>query len=163
VSRDSFLLRVRGTYKMLSVRKPAARERDQMYRVSMITLGLIAVALAACRAAPPLPRTELLEKLHQCHDTMTKERSENSPPSPCAKLDPSSLNGISRSELAAALGPPTLCLGLSEGGAPSGPDCPAQLNPKWSFHRIGGDGLELFCETDENQHCEVVRWIQSEY
>jgi len=148
---------------MLRVQELAARERDQMYRVSMITLGLIAVALAACRAAPPLPRTELLEKLHQCHDTMTKERSANAPPSPCAKLDPSSLNGISRSELAAALGPPTLCLGLSEGGAPSGPDCPAQLNPKWSFHRIGGDGLELFCETDENQHCEVVRWIQSEY
>jgi|SRR5579871_1415412 len=134
-----------------------------MNRVSTIALGLIAVALVGCRAAPPATRTELLEKLHQCHDTMAKEHPANVPVSPCAKLDPSSLNGISRSELAAALGPPSLCLGLSEGGAPSGADCPAQLNPKWSFHRIGGDGLELFCETDENQRCEVVRWIQSEY
>jgi hypothetical protein len=134
-----------------------------MTRVSIIALGLIAATLAACRAAPQPTRAELLQKLHECHETMAREQSAKMPVSPCAKLDPSPLNGISRSELAAALGPPTLCLGLSEGGAPSGPDCPAQLNPKWSFHRIGGDGLELFCETDENQRCEVVRWIQSEY
>lgn len=134
-----------------------------MIRVSTLALSLIAVALMACRAEPPPTRAVLLDKLHACHAALDKEQPPGKPASPCAKLDPSALNGISRKELAAALGPPTLCLGLSEGGSPPGPDCPPQLNPKWSFHRIGGDGLELFCETDEQQRCEVVRWIQAEY
>jgi hypothetical protein len=132
-----------------------------MIRVSTVALSLIAVVLIDCRAAPPPTRAELLQRLHQCRDVLISEQPTDRPDSRCAKLDPSGLNGISRNELAAALGPPTLCLGLSEGGSPSGPDCPPQLNPKWSFHRIGGAGLELFCETDEQQRCEVVRWLQS--
>jgi hypothetical protein len=134
-----------------------------MIRVSIFALGLIASVLAACRSAPPPTRAELLGKLHECRAAMDKEQPAGKQISPCAKLDPSTLNGIPRDELAAALGPPTLCLGLSEGARPTGADCPPQLDPKWSFHRIGGDGLELFCETDENHRCEVVRWIQAEY
>ena len=134
-----------------------------MIRVSIVALSLISVALMACRAAPAPTRTVLLERLHECQAALDKEQPTGKPISPCAKLDPSALNGISRKELAAALGPPTLCLGLSEGRTPSGPDCPPQLDPKWSFHRIGGDGLELFCETDEQQRCEVVRWIRAEF
>ena len=135
-----------------------------MIRLSTMALSLTAVALMACRAAPPPTRAVLLEKLHACQRTLAKEQPpRGKAPNLCAKLDPSGLNGISRKELAEALGPPTLCLGLSEGGAPSGPDCPPQLNPKWSFHRIGGDGLELFCETDQQQRCEVVRWIRTEF
>ena len=132
-----------------------------MIRVSTMALSLTVVALMACRAAPPTTRTAVLEELHRCQAALAKEQPQGKPPSPCAKLDPSALNGISRKELAAALGPPTLCLVLSEGGTPSGPDCPPQLNPKWSFHRIGGEGLELFCETDQQQRCEVVRWIRA--
>jgi hypothetical protein len=134
-----------------------------MIRVCTMALSLVAVALIACRAAPPPTRAELLEKLHQCRDAMSKGQPTDRTDSRCAKLDPSGLNGISRNDLAAALGPPTLCIGLSEGGSPSGPDCPPQLNPKWSFYRIGGAGLELFCETDEQQRCEVVRWLRSAY
>jgi hypothetical protein len=134
-----------------------------MVRVSTLAMSLTALALLACRAEPPPTRAVLLQRLHECREVAARAQPAPSPASPCAKLDPSVLNGISRSELAASLGPPTLCLGLSEGAAPAGADCPPQLNPKWSFHRIGGDGLELFCETDEQQRCEVVRWIRSEY
>ena len=134
-----------------------------MIRVSSIALGILAVVLVACRAASPPPtRAELLEKLHQCRVELTQERSTGRSMSSCAKLDPSPLNGISRNELAAALGPPSFCVGLSEGGPPRGSDCPPELNPRWSFHLIGGGGLELFCATDEKQRCETLRWIDFE-
>jgi hypothetical protein len=132
-----------------------------MIRVYLLAPYLIAATLVACRAAPPPTRAELLQRLHQCRDELSKERPSGRFVSPCAKLDPSSLNGISRTELAASLGPPTFCLGLSAGGPPHGPDCPPQFDPRWSFHLIGGDGPELFCETDEKQRCEEVSWIRS--
>jgi hypothetical protein len=133
-----------------------------MIRVSSLVLSFIVTALVACRDAPPQNRAELLEKLHQCRVELTKEQPTGRFVSPCAKLDPSPLNGISRNELAAALGPPTSCMGLSEAGSPNGPDCPPQLDPKWSFHLIGGYGPELSCDTDEKQRCEAVRWIHSD-
>jgi hypothetical protein len=134
-----------------------------MIRVSSIALSLIAMMLVACRAAPPPPtRAELLEKLHQCQAELTQKRPTDRSMSSCAKLDPSPLNGISRNELAAALGPPTFCVGLSEVGPPRGSDCPRELNPRWSFHLIGSDGPELFCATDEKQRCENLRWIDFE-
>jgi hypothetical protein len=133
-----------------------------MIRVFSLVLSLIVTALVACRDAPPQNRTELLEKLHQCRAELPKEHPTGQFVSPCVKLDPSPLNGISRNELAAALGPPTSCIGLSEAGSPNGLDCPPQLDPKWSFHQIGRYGPELSCDTDEKQRCEAVRWIHSE-
>ena len=134
-----------------------------MIRVSSIALSLIAMMLVACRAAPPPPtRAELLENLHQCQVELTQKRPTDRSMSSCVKLDPSPLNGISRNELAAALGPPTFCVGLSEGGPPRGSDCPLELNPRWSFHLIGSGGPELFCATDEKQRCENLRWIDFE-
>jgi hypothetical protein len=133
-----------------------------MLRASSIALILMAGALVACQTAPPPTRAELLEKLRQCHDELHKEQPAEQPLARCAKLDPSPLNGISRTQLAAALGPPTFCTGLSEGGPPRGPDCPPQLDPRWSFHLIGQDGSELHCETDEKQRCEVVIWTRSD-
>jgi hypothetical protein len=132
-----------------------------MIRVFSMALSLTVAALVACRATPPPTRAELLEKLHQCRDELTKGRPTGRIP-PCVKLDLSPLNGISSRELATVLGPPTFCTGLSEGGSPRGLDCPPQLYPKWSFHLIGRDGPELYCETDEKQRCEVLGWIQSE-
>jgi hypothetical protein len=126
-----------------------------------MALCLMAATLVACRAAPPPPtRSELLEKLHHCHDELTQGQPAGGVVSACAKLDLSPLNGISRHELAASLGPPTFCVGLSESAPPGGPDCPPQLEPKWSFHSIGGDGLDLYCQTDQTQHCEALRWIR---
>jgi len=133
-----------------------------MIRVSTMAVSLMVTALVGCRATPPPTRAELLEKLHQCRDELNKERATGQPGSHCARLDPSPLNGISRGELAAALGPPTFCTGLSEVSAPTGPDCPPQLDPSWSFHLIGGTGPELHCETDQKQRCEVILWIRSE-
>lgn len=128
-----------------------------MIRVFSMAVSLMAL-LAACRTVPPPTRAQLLDKLHQCHDELTKERP-NGPSSSCTKLDLSALNGISRTDLVSVLGPPSFCLGLSEGAPPRGPDCPSQLDPKWSFHRMGETGPELSCVTDEGQHCEVLRWI----
>jgi hypothetical protein len=133
-----------------------------MLRGSSIALSLFAAALVACRTTPPPTRAELLAKLHQCRDDLAKERPAGRFVSPCAKLDPSPLYGITRTELAAALGPPTFCVGLSVGGPPRGPDCPPQMDPRWSFYPIGGGGASLFCETDEKQRCEDVSWISSE-
>lgn len=134
-----------------------------MIRVSLMALSLMAVTLVACRAAPPPPtRSELLEKLHRCHDELTQGRPTGRLVSSCAKLDLSPLNGISRHELAASLGPPAFCTGLSEGTSPGGPDCPPELEPRWSFHSLGGDGLDLYCQTDNKQRCEALRWIRSE-
>lgn len=131
-----------------------------MIRVSLLALSLMAAALAACRSAPPPPtRAELLEKLQRCHDELTQQSPKGRLVSACMKLDLSPLNGITRHELAATLGPPTFCLGLSEGGAPRGPDCPPLLEPRWSFHSLGGDGPDLYCQTDEKQRCEALRWV----
>jgi hypothetical protein len=132
-----------------------------MIRVAAMALSLVVMALVACRAPPPT-RAELLQRLQKCRDELPKVQPTERFVSPCAKLDPLPLNGISRSELATVLGPPTFCTGLSEGGVPQGADCPPQLNPKWSFHLTGGVGPELACETDDRQRCEVVRWISSE-
>lgn len=131
-----------------------------MSRVSSIALSLIMLLLVACHAAPPPPtRAELLENLRQCRVELTQEPPAGRSRSSCATHDLSPLNGIARHELAAALGPPTFCVGLSEGGPPRGPDCPPELNPRWSFHPIGGGGPELFCATDQRQRCEFLRWI----
>lgn len=133
-----------------------------MLRVLSMTLSLMAAALVACRAAPPPTRAELLHELHQCRDQIIEGNPTGKFVATCTKPDPSPLNGISRNELAAALGPPSFCTGLSEGGPPRGADCPPQLDPRWSFHVIGVNGADLSCETDEKQRCEVVRWIRSD-
>lgn len=133
-----------------------------MLRVSTMAVSLVVVALVGCRAAPSPTRTELLEKLRECREELNKERPTGQSVSRCARLDPSPLNGISRAEVAAVLGPPSFCTGLSEAAAPHGPDCPPQLDPTWSYHLIGSAGPELHCETDQKQRCEVVLWIRSE-
>lgn len=132
-----------------------------MIRLYSAALSVVAAALVACRAAPPT-RAELLEKLHQCRDELSKGRSTGSFVSPCTTLDLSPLDGILRSELVATLGQPTFCMGMTEGGFPRGPDCPPQFDPKWSFYQGGTAGPELACATDERQHCELVRWLHSE-
>jgi len=135
-----------------------------MNPLQLVALGLVAAALVACRATPPPSRAELLQKLHQCREELGKGGVTGSFVSPCTKLDLSPLNGVPRSELVTALGPPTFCMGLTEGGVPSGADCPPQLDPKWSFYPSGraGAGSELACETDEKQRCELVRWLRLE-
>src|ERR1700733_632138 len=143
---------------MLSAHERLPPPGVAMIRLFSVTLSLMAATLVACRAAPAPPtRAELLEKLQQCRVEMSKERPTGRMPT-CAKIDPWPLNGISRAELRAALGSPTFCIGLSERGSPRGPDCPPEVDPGGSFLQIGGTGLELTCETDEKQRCEVLRW-----
>jgi hypothetical protein len=159
--RESFLLLASRACTMLNGWDDYWRA-GTMIRLYFAVLSFMAVTLVACRAAPPPTRTELLEKLHQCRDELTKGRSTGPFVSPCTKLDPSPLDGISRHELVTTLGPPTFCVGMTEGSLPSGADCPPQLDPKWSFYRGGIAGPELACSTDEQQRCELVRWLRSE-
>jgi hypothetical protein len=147
----------------LEVATPGSRPRAG---ASGLAAFVLLAALSACRSPPPT-RAELLDKLRHCHDTVTQEQAPAVFVSPCAKLDVTALNGISRSELAAALGRPTFCMGLSEGGVPKGLDCPPQWDPKWAFFRPPpsaglGSGPELACETDENQRCGFVHWLSSD-
>jgi hypothetical protein len=127
-------------------------------------LIVITALLGACRSPPPT-RAELLDKLRQCHDVVTQGKTPEWFISPCAKLDLTPLNGISRRELAATLGRPNFCMGLGEGGVPTASDCPPQWDPKWAFFRPPpsaglGSGPELTCETDETQHCGYVHWLR---
>jgi hypothetical protein len=145
-----------------SAPRTVTAQADTMIRLYLPALSLVAAALVACRSAPAPTRAELLEKLHQCRDELSKGRSTGAFVSPCTKLDPSPLDGISRHELVAALGPPSFCVGLTEGGFPSGQDCPPQWDPKWSFYLGGINGPELACVTDEQQRCELVRWLHSD-
>jgi hypothetical protein len=83
--------------------------------------------------------------------------------SPCILQDVSSLNGIARSRLIDALGPPRLCLDQTEINFPQKDDCPARQYPLWSFYRhpgtidIGG-GPQLVCVANEVMHCVTVEW-----
>jgi hypothetical protein len=130
-------------------------------RVLLLATLAITGTLVACRT-PPVSRPELLDKLTQCRNELSQGQSTGWFVSPCVKLDPAPLNGISRIELAAALGRPTFCTSLSEGVLPPGSDCPPQMDPKWAFFRGAGAGPELTCETDESQHCQLVRWLKPE-
>jgi hypothetical protein len=134
-----------------------------MIRLSSMAVCLAAAALVACRTPPPT-RAQLLEKLHQCRDELAtgKAKTPGWFVSPCTKLDLAPLSGVSRAELVSVLGQPTFCVGMGEGSYPGGPDCAPQLDPKWAFYKGGGSGPELTCETDEKQHCELVRWLRSD-
>jgi hypothetical protein len=133
-----------------------------MIRFGAVTLCLLAAGLVACRSTtPPLSRAEVLNALHQCLVTVSKQLPTDKLP-PCTKIDPAPLYGIPRAEIAAALGPPSFCMGLGARGFPTGPDCPSGLNPWWSFYPEGGSGQDLSCETNEKQRCGVLRWSRQQ-
>ena len=126
-----------------------------------------AVATSGCvtPVAKPDTRNELLQSLRACRDAIPKHVDQPFE-STCRTFDVSTLTGISRADLVVALGPPSFCVGLTEGGFPRGQDCPPHWNPEWSFYRLPanllGGGPELFCETTEDQHCGRVMWVRSQ-
>lgn len=107
---------------------------------------------------------ELLQTLRQClvEVPISGERGHDFV-SPCVGRDVSSLNGISRSRLVDALGPPRFCLSQTETNFPEKDACPSSQNPLWSFYRhadsidIGG-GPELVCMANKESHCATVEW-----
>jgi hypothetical protein len=108
---------------------------------------------------PPLPRKQLLHKLAECFKAIPHDR-ETMFDSPCVKLSLTSLNGIPRKQLIAALGPPTYCNG---DGVSDGRDCQPEFSPGWSFYNLGaivtGGGPELVCESSDGRSCTRVRWV----
>ena len=106
----------------------------------------------------------LLQNLRQCLVEVSISGEANKEfVSPCVGRDVSSLNGITRSRLTDALGPPRLCLDQTDINFPQKENCPANQYPLWSFYRhagsidIGG-GPQLVCVASEPTRCMTVEW-----
>jgi len=131
-----------------------------------------AIAVAALLVACSTPgnyrkdaaHQELLQTLREClvEIPISGEKSKDFV-SPCVGRDVSSLNGIARSRLIDALGPPRLCLSETEVNFPDKDDCPPDQHPLWSFYRHAdpvdmGGGPGLVCVTNKQRHCVTVEW-----
>ena len=106
---------------------------------------------------------ELLQTLLQCLVNVSVSATNKDFISPCISRDVSSLNGITRRRMIAALGPPQLCFDQTEINFPQKDDCPAKQYLLWSFyHHAGsidiGGGPQLVCATDTSTHCVTVKW-----
>jgi hypothetical protein len=131
----------------------------------------VAAFLAAC-STPGNYRNdaahkELLQTLRQClvEVPISGQRNQDFV-SPCVGRDVSSLNGISRSRLIDALGPPRFCTSQTETSFPVKDNCPADQSPLWSFYRFAdsvvmGGGPELVCVADKQTHCVTLEWRRS--
>src|SRR6185437_441019 len=107
-------------------------------RTGTHSFALVFSVLAGCHAPTPLEqRAVLLKALRTCRAAIPESVASSYEP-PCVKRDLTALNGISRTDLLAALGPPTFCHGTNEGGFPRGTDCPRRWWPMWSFYRLAG-------------------------
>jgi hypothetical protein len=136
---------------------------------------LMSTALAALLVACSTPKQgnyrndadheALLQTLRDCLiDTSISGGDRNKDfVSPCVGRDVSSLNGINRSRLIDALGPPRLCISPTDVNFPEKNVCPADQNPAWSFyHHAGsidvGGGPELVCVGIKQTRCVTVEW-----
>jgi hypothetical protein len=129
----------------------------------------VATFLASCSTPPGNYRNDaaheaLLQTLRQCLvEVSISGETRKEFISPCVGRDVSSLNGIARSRLIDALGPPRLCLDQTEINFPQKEDCPDKQYPLWSFyHHAGsidiGGGPQLVCVADQSRHCVTVEW-----
>lgn len=131
----------------------------------------MAAFLAAC-STPGNYRNDaahkdLLQTLRQClvEVPISGERNKDFV-SPCVGRDVSSLNGITRSRLIDALGPPRFCISQTETSFPEKDECPVEQSPLWSFYRLAdplvmGGGPELVCVANKERHCVSVEWRRS--
>jgi hypothetical protein len=128
---------------------------------------LIAGPLVACSTSGTrtrdAARQELLQTLRQCLLQVSIHNGKEGYQSPCAREDLSTLDGIPRSQLIAALGPAQFCISPTGGDFPKNDDCPADQNPQWSFYRLPqsvytGGGPDLACESDKSSRCVHVLW-----
>jgi hypothetical protein len=113
----------------------------------------------------PTGRRDLLLALSRCLADIPKTEGDRSYNSPCAGRNVAALSGIKRSELVAALGPPTWCQAPGVVGKPQGADCLPGEWPVWSFYSLAriveGGGPELVCESDKDQRCARLSWFVS--
>jgi hypothetical protein len=135
-------------------------------------LGLyLAFALQGC-ATPRVrddvtaARQDLLLKLKRCLADVPA-RSPEGFWSPCARLNVSTLNGVTIAQLEANLGPH----GVSSYDYVSVPKDPSAPPPpyecRWAFYRLPpnvalGGGPELQCVSSDTRTCEQVRWVLTE-
>lgn len=120
-----------------------------------------AAAWAGDSLQPVVDRGALLRELRACRDAIPK-KIEIHYESPCIHKDVSSLSGISRAELVAALGPPNACSSKTHSILAITQACSSSdESPGWSFD-VGPSGqvsVVLNCTSDESQTCKTVRWL----
>ena len=137
----------------------------------LLVFILLAAPLAACGTTGnyrnDAEHKKLLETLRQCLVAIPLSGQKNQQfISPCVGIDVSSLNGISRSRLSDALGPPRFCISQTDTSFPQKDECPLALNPLWSFYRLAdplsmGGGPELVCLADGGSDCNKLEWRRS--
>jgi hypothetical protein len=142
-------------------------------RLRFASAVFLAAFLVACSSTHvnyrnDAPHKELLETLRQCLVEVPIRGQKNAEfVSPCVRLDVSPLNGIGRSRLIDAVGPPQFCTNQSQSSFPEKDDCPVDQNPQWHFYRradplVSGGGPELICEANKETHCVTVEWRRSQ-
>jgi hypothetical protein len=134
-----------------------------------VVLFVLAAFLAGCSTSGKHRNDAgdeaLLQTLRQClvEVSISGERNQDFI-SPCVGRDVSSLNGIDRSRLVDALGPPRLCMSQTDINFPGKEKyCPLDQNPLWSFYRHAGSidvggGPELACVANKEPRCVTVEW-----
>jgi hypothetical protein len=106
-------------------------------------------------------RQRILLALNQCLAESARHQGDGSFQSRCPVMDVSVLAGIKRSELVAALGPPTWCQRLYPFGylPGAGRDCTPEQTPVWSFEPTPSTPGGLMCQSDSTLRCMQFVWF----
>jgi hypothetical protein len=106
-------------------------------------------------------RQRVLVALRGCLEESSRRQGDKNSHSRCLTIDTSVLLGIMRSELAAALGPPTWCQRRDTAAylRGVGNDCTPEQNPVWSFEPASNTPGGLMCQPDATQRCIHMGWF----
>ena len=106
-------------------------------------------------------RQRVLFSLSRCLAESARHQGDRMLQPSCLTIDTSVLLGIKRSELAAALGPPTWCQRLDTLAYIRGlrDDCTPEQNPVWSSEPASETPGGLMCLPDESQRCIHMVWF----
>ena len=131
--------------------------------VVALSTVIFSAALAASNPSPG--QLSLLQGFRVCLDEVAAHTKS---PSPCAMRDPTSLIGVSRTDLLNTLGQPTFCIPKPGAYLPwRFAECRgAQVDIGYSFYRLPenwvGGGPELMFFFDSNGAVQVARWMYSQ-
>ena len=106
-------------------------------------------------------RQRVLFSLSRCLAESARHQGDRMLQPSCLTMNTSVLLGIKRSELAAALGPPTWCQRLDTVAyiRGVGHDCTPEQNPVWSSEPASETPGGLVCQPDESQRCMHMFWF----
>jgi hypothetical protein len=106
-------------------------------------------------------RQRILFALSRCLAESSRHQGDTTFQSLCLTIDTSVLLGIKRSELVAALGPPTWCQRLYPFAylRGVGNDCTPEQTPVWSSEAASNTPGGLMCQPDASQRCMHMGWF----